>query len=80
MLDYSRSSFPGIGQVYRLLWNPIIQQKSHLESTKSSNSDSYQDRPKCLELQFIFLFVQTLAPQPALKFSGEASALRSPVA
>jgi hypothetical protein len=50
MLDYSRSSFPWIGQVYGLLWNPmiIIQQKNHREGTKSFHSDCYQDRPKCL--------------------------------
>jgi hypothetical protein len=48
MLDYSRSSIPGIGQVYRLLVKPIIQQKTHREGTKSLNSDCYQDRPKCL--------------------------------
>jgi len=41
MLDYSRSSFPGIGPVYGLLWNPIliIQQKNRREDTKSFHSD-----------------------------------------
>lgn len=50
MLDYSRSNFPGIGQVYGLLWNPIliIRQKNYREDTKSLNRDCYQDRPKCL--------------------------------